>query len=330
MSQPAVFFDRDDTLIQDPGYVSLPDQVRLFEDAPEAIARLARAGYRVVVVSNQSGVARGLLSEDDLDAVHRRLQELLNERGASLDAIYSCPYLDGPEATVAAYRRSSDLRKPAPGMLIEAAADLQLDLDRSWMIGNSARDIEAGRRAGCHTVLLERNGPNDAGRQANPTRVAGSLQEAADIVLDQDAKTATPPEPRPALDEPSLMPDEHEPVPDERGPAPDDHHPVVVEQAPMPEGQSAPPPFARSSDEELLHVLGEIRDLLDRSHRRRRQQDFSLLRLGGVLLQMVAVVAAVWGLFALSSDAAAAIARFALAAFLQVAALTAMLSDRRE
>lgn len=323
MSTAAVFFDRDDTLIEDPGFVSHPDQVRLFDDGPAAIARLARAGYRIVVVSNQSGIARGLFTEDDLAAVHRRLQKLLNDRGAWLDAIYSCPYLDGPEATIAAYRRPSDLRKPAPGMLLQAAGDLQIDLGRSWMIGNSARDIEAGRRAGCRTVLLEHNGPDDAGRQAEPTRVASSLQEAADIVLQEDVQPTS-------SDKPQAPPDERESAPDAGEPTSEQREPASSDQGPTTDDQPASPPPRQATDAELLTVLGEIRELLDRSHRTRRQQDFSLLRLSGALLQMVAVVAGVWGLFVLASDAAAATARFALAAFLQVAALTIMLSDRRE
>jgi D-glycero-D-manno-heptose 1,7-bisphosphate phosphatase len=296
MKQPAVFFDRDDTLVHDPGFISHPDQVQLLDDAPEAVSRLRRAGYLIVIVSNQSGVARGLLTEEDLAAIHHRLQDLFNQHGAALDAIYSCPYLDGPEAVVAAYRRASDLRKPAPGMLLQAAQDLHVDLDRSWMIGNSARDIEAGHGAGCRTVLIERGGPDSAGREAAPDHVARSLHEAAEIVLRADGHIS-PPKVKPAV---------------------------------TPSEQPAKATPGGSADAELLAVLSEIRELLDRSHRRRRQQDFSLLRLGGALLQMLAVVAAVWGLFGLASDAAAAAARFALAAFLQVAALTAMLSDRRE
>ncbi|HUU85275.1 MAG TPA: HAD-IIIA family hydrolase [Phycisphaerae bacterium] len=333
MNAPAVFFDRDNTLIEDPGYISQPDQVRLFDGAAEAIARLSRAGYWVVVVSNQSGIARGLFTEQDLAAVNQRLQELLNDRGASLDAIYSCPYLDGPEATVPAYRRASDLRKPEPGMLLRAADDLRIDLDRSWMIGNSARDIEAGRRAGCRTVLLERGGPDDTGRQARPTHVAGSLKEAADIVLHQDATSPAANEPEPATAKPATVADAHPPTPDRP-------EAQSEQDLPKPERSTTTPPVRpvpsvssrsdRSADQELLGVLTDIRELLDRTHRRRRQQDFSMLRLGGALLQMIAIVAAVWGLFAMSTDATAATARFAMAAFLQVAALTAMLSDRHE
>jgi histidinol-phosphate phosphatase family protein len=294
MKQPAVFFDRDQTLIEDPGYISDPDQVRLHDDAAEAIIRLRRAGYRVVVVTNQSGVARGLLTEEQLSAVHRRVENLLAEKGAQLDAIYWCPYLDGPEATVEAYRRASNLRKPGPGMLLRAADDLEIDLRSSWMIGDGARDIEAGRRAGCRTVLLERGEPDSAGRDASPSHLAGSLPEAVDLVLRADAGSLTPAAPT-ATAAPSL-----------------------------PRANQA-----RSADS--LRLLSEIRDLLDRSTRSRRQEDFSLLRLGGTLLQMLAVAAAIWGVFAMfSENNGAAIARLALAAFLQLVTLTVQLSDRRE
>lgn len=298
MKRPAVFFDRDNTLIEDPGYISGPEQVKPFEDAAEAIARLRRAGYLIVVVSNQSGVARGLISEEQVAQVHRRLEELLERRGARIDAVYFCPYLDGPEATVEAYRRDSDLRKPAPGMLLQAARDLQIDLERSWLIGDRARDIEAGRRGGCRTILLERDGadPPQAGH-AGPTHVVSSLLEAADLVLKQDAQTSA----------------------------------SAASAPPAAPGARPPQQNEQTSTVRLLPILTEIRNLLDRDARRRRQEDFSLLRLGTTLLQMLAVVAAVWGLLALSSDNnAAAIARFALAVFLQLLTLTLQIGERRD
>ena len=295
---PAIFFDRDDTLIEDPGYISRPEQVRLFDDAADAVARLARAGFRIVVVSNQSGVARGLFTEDDLTAVNHRLQKLLDDRGAALDAIYCCPYLDGSEAKVAAYRRASDHRKPAPGMLLQAARDLRLDLERSWMIGDSARDIEAGRRAGCRTVLVNRAGQRETATKSRPDHVAPSLREAADLVLQEDGQSS-----------PAEAP---------------------CESGPTRERPVTPTTSQRPLDADLLPVLTQIRNLLDRGQRQQRQQDFSLLRLVGALVQMLAIVAAVWGLYLLPSDAAGATARFGLAAFLQLAALTVVLADRRE
>jgi len=286
MKRRAVFFDRDKTLIEDPGFINQPDQVRLFDDVPGAIARLRRAGFCIVVITNQSGVARGLITEEQLEAVHQRLQDLLAERGAPLDAIYSCPYLDGPEATVERYRRQSHLRKPDPGMLIEAAEDLKLDLRRSWIVGDRGRDIEAGRRAGCRTILLERAARDTVERDARPTHTAGSLDEAADLILREDASAS----------------------------------PGVAAAS-----------AGGESPGSLRPVLLEIRDLLDRSTRRQRQEDFSLVRLCAALLQMLAFVVAAWGVLALlSREDGAATARFTLAVFLQLATLALAWSGPRQ
>ena len=182
MSRPAVFLDRDETIIDDPGYMDHPDQVRLKPDAVLAVQCLRRAGYQIIVASNQSGVARGLIREEQLDAVHDRLCELLRCEGAEIDAVYYCPYLDGPEAVVEAYRRDSDLRKPNPGLLLKAAREMDLDLARSWMIGDRPTDIEAGRRAGCRTIRIAAPGASTADGASKPDFCTGSLLEAANIV----------------------------------------------------------------------------------------------------------------------------------------------------
>jgi len=301
-----VFFDRDNTLVEDPGYLADSARVVLYAEAPAAIVRLQNAGYRVVVVTNQSGVARGLITEEQLEAVHERVKELLAQQGASLDAIYACPYLDGPEATVEQYRRATDLRKPAPGMLLKAAHELQLDLARSWMVGDSARDVEAGLRAGCRTILLERNGSPAAaeptGDLANPARqrptcTVSSLTEAADMILNQHPAPADP-----QLGGGGTRPE------------------AAGDSARSPTSPSAAPGTPGAPD--LHSVLVEIRNLLDRTSRARRQEDFSLRRLSSTLLQMLAVVVAFWGLFALFADnGAVATARFALAVFLQLTTL---------
>jgi len=180
MPSPAVFLDRDGTIIEDTDYVSDPDEVRLLPGAAEAIRRFAEAGYLVVVISNQSGVARGLFDEEVLSAVHQRVEDLLREHGAALDGAYYCPYLDGPEATVEAYRRDSELRKPNAGMLLQASQELDVDLSRSWMIGDAAKDVEAGRRAGCRTIRLA----DEADEHAHHT--ARDLPGAADIILKRE------------------------------------------------------------------------------------------------------------------------------------------------
>jgi D-glycero-D-manno-heptose 1,7-bisphosphate phosphatase len=175
--RPAVFLDRDGTLIEDPGYVRDAEQVRLLAGAAEALRDVRAAGFVVVVVTNQSGVARGYLDEIVLAAIHDRMRELLAASGARLDGLYYCPY--HPQAVVEAYRKESDWRKPGSGMLLQAASDLGIDLRRSWMIGDSPRDIQAGRSAGCRTVLLAQGHGEDCGADA----VAADLQEASAIVL---------------------------------------------------------------------------------------------------------------------------------------------------
>ena len=127
-------------------------RLRLLPRAAEAIRRVNEAGFAVVVVTNQSGIARGLLTEDDLEEIHAVLRRRLARGRARLDGIYFCPH--HPEGARREYRRRCRCRKPAPGMLLRAAEDLDLDLTRCYAIGDGARDVEAGRRAGCRTVLV--------------------------------------------------------------------------------------------------------------------------------------------------------------------------------
>jgi D-glycero-D-manno-heptose 1,7-bisphosphate phosphatase len=173
----AVFIDRDNTLIASDGYLADPQAVRLLPYAAEAVARLRAGGYYVVIATNQSGVARGLITEEQLAAVHQRMQDLLQAAGTGVDAIYFCPFLDSDEAVVEKYRRDSDLRKPRPGMLLQAARDLDLDLGQCWMIGDAPRDIEAGRAAGCRTIRI---GHVDG---TSLELSAPDLRAAADLVL---------------------------------------------------------------------------------------------------------------------------------------------------
>jgi D-glycero-D-manno-heptose 1,7-bisphosphate phosphatase len=290
MTTPAVFLDRDGTIVEDAGYIGDPVEVRLVEGAAEAIRRFSEAGRLVVLVSNQSGIARGRFDEEALARVHARMEELLAERGARLDGAYYCPYLDGPEATVDEYRQESGLRKPAPGMLLAAAKDHDIDLTRSWMIGNSAADMEAGRRAGCRTILIEANGSIDSAAAVSATHSVRSIVEAADVL---EQKVSTPPEP------------------------PTEARPIAGD--PVPSG----------GDEEAVRLLREIRDQLDRANRGGHQQDFSILRLAGALLQMLAIVAALWGVLALFDDqSAVATGRLTLACFLQLAAFSGFAIDR--
>lgn len=181
MSNTAVFFDRDGTLINDPGYLNHPDQVQLLEGAAEALRELHGLGYKTVVVSNQSGVARGIVTEEMLEKIHERLRELLAAKGATLDKVYYCPY--HPDGVLEQYRKDSDWRKPKPGMLLAAAREMEIDLAKSWMIGDAERDIEAGRSAGCRTILVS-TARSEYGypEKSRPDHVAVNMREAVNIV----------------------------------------------------------------------------------------------------------------------------------------------------
>lgn len=154
MKRPAIFFDRDNTLIVNDGYLGDPAKVVLVRGAGAAVAAARRMGFATVVVSNQSGVARGLFTEDDVRKVNARMDAMLvgEDPAAVIDRHEYCPF--HPKAKIEAYRKESDLRKPKPGMLLNAAKLLNVDLHQSWMIGDTPRDLEAGRAAGCRTILF--------------------------------------------------------------------------------------------------------------------------------------------------------------------------------
>lgn len=150
--RPALFLDRDGTINTEVDFLRSPDEVQLIPGAADAIRDANTLGVPVVVITNQSGIARGYLTETDLAAVHDRLRALLAAHGARVDGIYYCPH--HPSAGVPPYGIACDCRKPNPGMLLRAAKDLHLDLSRSVLIGDRCGDIEAGQRAGCSTVLV--------------------------------------------------------------------------------------------------------------------------------------------------------------------------------
>ena len=152
MPVPAVFLDRDGTLIREEHYLSRPEQVSLLPGAAAAVRTLNEAGMPVVVVTNQAGVARGIFPESRIAEVHARLADLLAVEGARVDAFYHCPH--HPSANIDAYRCDCECRKPRPGLLRTAARELGLDLSRSWMVGDKRSDLEAGAAAGCRTVLV--------------------------------------------------------------------------------------------------------------------------------------------------------------------------------
>ena len=187
MSEKAIFLDRDDTLIDDPGYINDPEQVKLLDGVPEALIQLHALGYKLIVVTNQSAVAHGIVTEKVLGEIHERLKRLLADKNAFLDGIYYCPY--HPEGVVPKYCKESNCRKPNPGMLLKAADEMDIDLSQSWCVGNSSRDIEAGLQAGCKTILIDM--PPAHQRQpasslsparVNPDYKAVNIKEAVNIV----------------------------------------------------------------------------------------------------------------------------------------------------
>ncbi len=189
----AVFLDRDGTLIQDRGYICDFSQIGFFPAAAAAVRILNRAGYLVIVVSNQSAVARGICSEAQVSELHRRLQGHFKKRKAEISAFYYCPFLG--DAAVPAYRCDSPLRKPAPGMLLQAAADFDLELPNCFMVGDKADDIEAGKRAGCLTVLV-RTGQGQAAAAtlaatgSGPDHIVDDLMAAARFIVSGPAPGA--------------------------------------------------------------------------------------------------------------------------------------------
>lgn len=174
--------DRDGTINVDSGFVHKVEDLRLLPHAIEGLRRMAAAGYRLIIASNQSGVARGLFDEQAVQAFNAALVELLGRQGVMIDAVYYCP--DHPDATVAAYRKASAWRKPAPGMLLQAAADQGFDLAASIAIGDKRSDIAAGKAAGCRTILVRTGaGGNEPGApQVEPDFTADDLKDAAEIV----------------------------------------------------------------------------------------------------------------------------------------------------
>jgi D-glycero-D-manno-heptose 1,7-bisphosphate phosphatase len=147
MGKPAVFLDRDGVInvrILD-DYVRVWDDFRFLPGSLEAVRRLGEMGYPVVVITNQQGIGKGLMTEEGLREIHRRMLDAFKEKGGEIEAVYHCPHLAGDDC---------DCRKPGPGLILRAARDLDLDLPASYMVGDGISDVEAGVRAGCRPVFL--------------------------------------------------------------------------------------------------------------------------------------------------------------------------------
>ena len=188
---PAIFLDRDGTLVPDDADAGVPARVSLLDGVAPALRRLRDAGFRLVVATNQGGVARGRFTEHDVDAVHARLADLLDAQTGlkrTIERFYYCPF--HPKGTVPEYTREHPWRKPKPGMLLQAAQDMELELERSWLIGDSPRDVAAGRAAGVRTILVSRDKARIADAAADYS--AATLAEAVELILrHRDETTAS-------------------------------------------------------------------------------------------------------------------------------------------
>jgi D-glycero-D-manno-heptose 1,7-bisphosphate phosphatase len=149
----AVFIDKDGTLIPDIPYNVNPDLVQLDIQTIEGLRLLKDEGFLLVIISNQPGIAKGFFTKDELQKVWDRISGILQKHHLSMDAFYYCPHY--PDAKIAAYAKACDCRKPLPGLILNAAQELNIDLTQSWMIGDILNDVEAGNRAGCATILID-------------------------------------------------------------------------------------------------------------------------------------------------------------------------------
>ena len=313
MSEKAIFLDRDDTLIEDPGYINDPEQVKLLDGVPEALIQLKTLGYKLIVVTNQSAVAHGIVTEKVLGEIHERLKQLLADKNAYLDRIYYCPY--HPEGVVPKYCKESNSRKPSPGMLLKAADEMDIDLSQSWCVGNSSRDIEAGQRAGCKTILIDM--PPSHQRQpassmslagVNPDYKAVNIKEAVNIVKkylrspDEEQKQAlpistSPNEPAPqAAEEVSEVAESPERIEAQQS-APELQEPEIphTEQSKQPteppiqtlEPQTQPPAEPKIPADKTEDLLSSILGQLKSMQRAEMFGEFSVMRLMAGIVQIV-------------------------------------------
>jgi D-glycero-D-manno-heptose 1,7-bisphosphate phosphatase len=188
----AVFLDRDGTIIEDDGYISDVSRIHLLPSSAEAIVRLRAAGFLIVVVTNQAGVARGYFDEGFIDTAHRYLDALLAPHAATIDAYYYCPH--HADGVVPAYTRVCECRKPAPGMIARAAADLNIDVPRSFVVGDKWLDIELAQRAGAAGVLV-RTGYGRAAETGRPDHIrpvpiVDTLLDAASWILERSRESS--------------------------------------------------------------------------------------------------------------------------------------------
>ncbi len=312
MSNIAVFLDRDNTLIEDPGYINYPDQVKLLDGVPEVLIELKAIDYKLIVVSNQSAVARGIITEKVLGEIHDRLKQLLAEKGAYLNQIYYCPY--HPDGVIPKYRKASDCRKPNPGMLLNAAKEMDIDLSQSWMIGNSECDIEAGSRAGCKTILVNRSLhhkqpiSSSSSAETNPDYTAVNLKEAVNIIKKYRRSSGE-----------KRAPSHSVPI----------YQTESVSQAVKQLPQSEPVETQTQTEQLLINILEQLRSM----QRANMFSEFSIMRLMAGIVQIMVLfclLITVWFLMSPSRQDNSVFIALGFAAVLQMMSLSFYMMQRRK
>jgi len=188
MKHKAIFLDKDGTLVENVPYNCSPKVMRLMPNVGEGLRTLQDAGYKLIVISNQSAVARGYFAEQDLKPLFKALRNYLSQYGVELDGIYYCPH--HPEGAVIKYAKECLCRKPQPGLIQKAANIHNIDLSASWMIGDILHDIEAGNKAGCRTIMVD-NGYEtewDLRGDRTPGFQVNSFKDVIDIILPSKQK----------------------------------------------------------------------------------------------------------------------------------------------
>jgi len=183
MPNLAVFLDRDGTLNEDPGYINDPEKVVLFPKTGDALALLKKYGFLLIVISNQSGIARGLMKSEDVDSVNEKINQILSEYKVKIDAFYYCPA--HPDYSS---EEECECRKPSPKLLLEAASEFNVDLQSSYFIGDTVADIQCGKNAGIKTILVKTGKGEESfsilQKENNfPTFVAENLLNASNFIL---------------------------------------------------------------------------------------------------------------------------------------------------
>lgn len=190
MKGGAVFFDRDGTINEEVGYLADLDRLVLYPEAARAIRMVNESGMKAVVVTNQSGVARGYFDEAFVTAVHRRMAELLRADGARIDGFYYCPH--HPDEGLGEYRKDCFCRKPKPGMLLAAARDMNIDLERSYMVGDMMKDVETAENAGVRGILVKTGyGGGGTPSTAKPVYMASNILDAVEWIMRDDRREHT-------------------------------------------------------------------------------------------------------------------------------------------